>query len=116
MGPCIKFIYILQIGGFTSFPQARKGRWGDKHRLLELLPMSTGRFFSRSKNQKKNVSQGPENSSYKGPGSKYFRLCRPHGLECVLEPKEQPWRTHTRLRVAASGKILLTKQGYFAEP
>ena len=97
-------------------PRPGRGGGGTSTGSLNCSPCQQEDFSPVQKSQKKNVSQGPENSSYKGPGSKYFRLCRPHGLECVLEPKEQPWRTHTRLGVAASGKILLTKQGYFAEP
>ena len=111
MGSCSKFIYILEVS--PASPRPREGSGWTSTGSLNCSPCQEEDFSPIQKSQKKNVSQGPENSSYKGPGSKYFRLCRPHGLECVLEPKMQPWRTHTRLGVAASGKILLTKTGVF---
>lgn len=53
VGPCIKFIYILQIVGFTSFPRLREGAVGDKHRLLELLYANRKIFPSQLKKKSK---------------------------------------------------------------
>lgn len=66
-------------------PRPGRGGGGTNTGSLNCSPCQQEDFSPIQKSQKKNVSQGPENSSCKGPGSKYFRLCRPHGL-CHFSP------------------------------